>query len=118
MALESPCRQGQQEKEEVKLPGWLIVSKRRRKLLETGKDKMTCGDLSEVASKSSPEQLSAHEQLKPPASHCLCGCEHLISHLPAKVRNQINIQDQSRLPSTRTSGETKATGVSHGSSRP
>lgn len=58
---------------------------------------MTCGDLSEVASKSSPEQLSAHEQLKPPVPHCLCGCEHLISHLPAKVRNQINILDQSRL---------------------
>lgn len=58
---------------------------------------MTCGDLSEVATKSSPEQLSAHEQLKLPASHCLCGCEHLISHLPARVRNQINIQNQSRL---------------------
>lgn len=62
---------------------------------------MTCGDLSEVVSKSSPKQLSSHEQLKPPASHCLCGCEHLISHLPAKVRNQINILDQSRLHSPR-----------------
>lgn len=77
---------------------------------------MTCGDLSEVAevaSKSFPEQLSSHEQLKPPASHCLCGCEHLISHLPAKVRKQINILDQSTLHLPKTSRETEAIGRSH-----